>query len=442
MKRRRFFNQCAAGAAASLFSTSKAAAGWKQLARQKAEVETRGSARNLIFILLGGAPSHVDFLDLKLGSYTPNFLGVETKPGGLRWPSGTLPKLGQRLDKFSVVRSISAVEAVHERAIYHVLTGHRLNPSQVSEIPHFSSVVSHKFAPERSAEDVLPSVIRVGRYGPDNGFLADNHLGLILNESGQVAQLEHPYEGLNSRLELLQGLLQPVTGVGDERQKLMQFQAQAKQMMSDPTLRELFSGAELTNAGPMELFQIQCEMAVNVLAANKGARFIQLGLDGWDHHVDIYADTSQTGFASLSQAFDSGMAYLLDQLDMLPGQKGGSLLDETLVVAAGEFGRTTGNLNTDNGRDHYPVVVPALFAGGGVVPGRIIGSSNADGSFIVDPGWSQNRYIGVNDLIATMYSALGIDWTERIEETPSGRVFEFIDTVQTGPVYDIDSLFV
>nr|MDJ0839904.1 DUF1501 domain-containing protein [Acidobacteriota bacterium] len=136
-----------------------------------------------------------------------------------------------------------------------------------------------------------------------------------------------------------------------------------------------------------------------------------------------------------------GLSYMLDTLAQRPGAAGGTLLDETLIVAMGEFGRTVQGLNTSAGRDHYPYAVPAFFAGGGVKGGRTIGATSTDGSYITDRGWSSSRYIGINDVVATIYSALGVDWTWRFEDTPSGRVFEAVDTSLTGPAMVIDPLF-
>jgi len=168
-----------------------------------------------------------------------------------------------------------------------------------------------------------------------------------------------------------------------------------------------------------------------------------LSLSGWDHHIGIYNENDPIGLPSLCRALDEGLSYLLDELAAAPAvtPANTSLLDDTLVVVMGEFGRTTGPLNTSAGRDHYPFVVPALFAGGGTAAGRIIGQSSEDGSAIVDPGWSRNRYMAVNDVLATIYSAMGVDWTERFEDTPSGRVFEIIDPNISGPAYAIDTLF-
>jgi hypothetical protein len=103
-------------------------------------------------------------------------------------------------------------------------------------------------------------------------------------------------------------------------------------------------------------------------------------------------------------------------------------LDETLVIAMSEFGRTTGHLSeTRQGREHYMQVHSGMFAGGGVKRGAVIGKTDEAGGKIVDFGWSANRPIYMEDIACTIYSALGIDWTKTIENTPSGRAFHYVE---------------
>lgn len=442
MKRRKFLLSCASTLGSGIALAGVQQPLWKTLERTKDAVEVRNTAKNLIFILLDGAPSHVDTFDLKVGSYTPTFLGARSIGGGNRWPAGLMPELDQRLDKFSIVRSISAIEAVHDRAVYHVLTSHRMNPATVSDVPHFGSVLSHMLAEQRNAAYNLPTVIRVGAFGPGAGFLDSAHYGLTVNQFGQVENLNHSFEGANDRLDLLNGLQGKMGRIRDERFKYLGFHDQAQSMMSDQELVDLFAGAENLEFEPDTLFRTQCEMAVNVLKAQKGTRVIQLRQEGWDHHSDIYDTDNFFNLYGLSRAFDKGMAYLLDELEATPAANGdGTLLDETLVVAMGEFGRTVGNLNSDRGRDHFPSVVPALFAGGGVKPGRVIGASNAIGEYITDTGWSHNRYMTINDVVATIYSAMGVGWHQRLISAQTGRTFDMVDSPQVGQVYEIDSLF-
>ncbi|NBO64500.1 MAG: DUF1501 domain-containing protein, partial [Acidobacteria bacterium] len=165
---------------------------------------------------------------------------------------------------------------------------------------------------------------------------------------------------------------------------------------------------------------------------------VHIRLDGWDHHQDIYDPTA--GIYTMARALDKGLGNLLGDLAALPGKGGGSLLSETLVVAMGEFGRTVGPLTSQNGRDHFFQHF-AVLAGGGVVGGRIIGETSTDGSTTKEAGWSQNRPVAYEDIAATIYSALGIDYTKKLNDDPFGRGFEYVPFASEGAWYPVVELF-
>ena len=108
------------------------------------------------------------------------------------------------------------------------------------------------------------------------------------------------------------------------------------------------------------------------------------------------------------------------------------MLDETIIIAKGEFGRTVGNVTSGGGRDHY-FVHSTIIAGGGVIGGRKLGATTADGAAIQDPGWSASRPVYAEDIAATLYSALGINYTKTLYNDPLQRGFEYIAT--TGTTY-------
>jgi uncharacterized protein (DUF1501 family) len=89
-------------------------------------------------------------------------------------------------------------------------------------------------------------------------------------------------------------------------------------------------------------------------------------------------------------------------------------------------------MNPVEGRDHYRTVYTSLFVGGGVKGGRVIGKSNADGSEAIDTGWKHKEQPFMDNCVATIYSALGIDWMKKIENTPSGRAYEYVQTAPIG----------
>ena len=106
----------------------------------------------------------------------------------------------------------------------------------------------------------------------------------------------------------------------------------------------------------------------------------------------------------------------------MPGSGGGTKLDETLIVVKGEFGRTVGNITDRQGRDHY-FVHSTLIAGGGVRGGHVLGKTTPDGAYVDDPGWSEQRPVYAEDIAATIYSALGINYTTVRHDDPLGRGF-------------------
>jgi uncharacterized protein (DUF1501 family) len=116
------------------------------------------------------------------------------------------------------------------------------------------------------------------------------------------------------------------------------------------------------------------------------------------------------------------------------------LLQDTLIVMVGEFGRTVGPLTSAAGRDHWPQQF-AFFAGGGTKGGTVVGQTNATGSDTSEYGWSQNRYVYPEDIEATIYSAMGIDWTTVRHDDPLGRGFSYVPTTDPVVYYPVNELW-
>jgi uncharacterized protein (DUF1501 family) len=183
--------------------------------------------------------------------------------------------------------------------------------------------------------------------------------------------------------------------------------------------------------------------ARNVLQANLGVRYIQINLGGWDNHSNIYAGgaNGNGGIYGPARQLDAGLGNLISDLAALPGTRG-TMLDDTLIVVRGEFGRTIGALNGQAGRDHY-FIFSTLIAGGGVRGGRAIGATTADAAFVEDPGWSAGRAIFSEDIAATIYSAMGINYRTTRWDDPLLRGFEYVPTTGTSYVGEpINELFV
>jgi uncharacterized protein (DUF1501 family) len=162
--------------------------------------------------------------------------------------------------------------------------------------------------------------------------------------------------------------------------------------------------------------------------------------------VQIWDRAAESNHYKLCAELDPALASLMEDLSSTPSKTDPSktLLDETLVVVMGEFGSTPGALNNMAGRDHHNKVFPALFAGAGVTPGRILGASDKDGARCAETGWHRKEQPRIENVVATMYSALGIDWAKEIRNTPSGRAYVYVDPLGANgyvPTDEIASLY-
>jgi uncharacterized protein (DUF1501 family) len=176
-------------------------------------------------------------------------------------------------------------------------------------------------------------------------------------------------------------------------------------------------------------------VARNAVQANNGTVFVALQHYGWDTHQNMFDRAYAPNMYTLCGELDSAVSNLIEDL------KASGDFDKTLICIMGEFGRTPGLLNSRGGRDHHRDAMSVVMAGGGVRGGKVIGATDAIGESIIDPGWSQQRAIVMEDVAATIYSALGIDWTKGIEDTPSGRKFEYVPYAFSGRYTAIDEVF-
>lgn len=403
--------------------------------RRKAGVNLRNSAENVILVSLTGAPSHIDTFDLKKGAWTPSDFNPASV-GNIELASGLFPNLLGVADKFSLLRCINGNEAVHDRARYVLETAHTFNPTFAREQPHIGSVVAYELAGSRKESDVLPPFLSINANVQGAGMLPATYAPFVFSAGDGVPGLSHPAgeEVFAKRYAALQAVDLGRTNESPQGAAISDYRHffdSGKAMMYQPDVTEALTvtEAETSRYGATGV-GAACAMAVKTLGLGRGTRFIQISHGSWDHHYDIYDRNVAGNLYDLCGQLDPALAAMLADLAGTPGQRGGSLLDETLVLAVGEFGRTPAGLSNNLGRDHYQYAWSGLVAGGGIVPGQVFGGTDPEGWYITDPFWNQGRYITMQDLIATIYSSLGIDWTKEIEDTPSGRVYEYT------PVYE------
>jgi hypothetical protein len=439
INRRIFFEIAGAGVAGYFLSPFDLRA---QAGSYQGPATILNTAKNVIFVLLAGAPSQVDTFDLKVGPWTPaNF--VPTTINGVDFPQGLLPGLASQFDKIALVRSCQSTALVH--ALLQTWNQIARNPASATGkiAPNIGSIVALEFEKNRAPGQKLPGFLSLntggnlvragylpGRYSPFDATASPTGLTNLVNADGEATFVDR------------YAALQALNAGGEIRadfDELADFYAGARGMMYDAGVNAVFrfSAADQQRYGSTG-FGNSCIVARNLIGANMGTRYIQINLGGWDNHQNIYA--ANAGIFNPARQLDAGLANLIGDLSMLPGANGRSLLDETLIVVKGEFGRTVGNLTGQQGRDHY-FVHSTLFAGGGVRGGVALGGTTPDGRYIDRPGWSHNRPVTPEDVAATIYSAIGINYTTVRRDDPLGRGFEYVPSTNEWPAYPVVELF-
>ncbi|MBM3783141.1 MAG: DUF1501 domain-containing protein [Acidobacteria bacterium] len=439
LSRRRFFEVAGAGVGASYLTAP--------LSGQTGgvRVTTKNTAKYCIFVLMSGAPSHVDTFDCKVGPSTPADLKAETKNGVL-WPTGAMPQLANHLGKMAIVRSMRAWALVHSLGQTWTQIGRNPAAALGDVSPNMGSVVASEKDRERTASQVFPSFLALnsnGAIGP--GYFPASYAPFKVTPATTGLPNTSNTDGKprsDARLRFLKSIDDPLrlaSPLGKPAEDYDKFYAAANGMMFNAAVDTAFrySAAESQRygvAGVANGFGNACLVAKQVLAANQGTRFIQISLGGWDMHNDIYGTGgAATSIFSLGKTFDAGMSALLGDLDSA------GLLKDTLVVMVGEFGRTVGAVSASGGRDHY-LQHFAAFAGAGVKGGKIVGATDATGARTTSFGWPHERDHRPEDVLATVYSAMGIDWTKQLE-TPYGRTFEYVPDASHGIYLPMDELW-
>lgn len=407
------------------------------------DVETKNTARNVIFILLAGAPSHTDTFDFKMVDGVTPASFAPAAINGTDWPAGLMPRMAERLGDIAVVRSMHSWALQHSGMQTWVQIGRNPSSALGAVAPHLGSIVAVEKEPERQANQVFPGFLALNANRTVGaGYLPSAFAPLkVTADPAGLAQTTHPATGGAGRFEeryrLLEALDAPLrenSPIGRPAEDYGVFSQAAKALMYNPVVEDAFSfGEEDSERYGGSGFGNACLVAKNVLAAGQGTRFIQITRGGWDHHQDIYNPNLNGRLPRMAAELDAGLAALIDDL------KRDGLFGETLIVMMGEFGRTVGALSPQSGRDHY-LQQFCMFAGGGVKGGQVIGATDPTGAYTVEPGWSRQREARIEDVEATIYSALGINWTSVRYDDPFGRGFEYVPKSKEdvyGPIHEL-----
>jgi hypothetical protein len=310
-----------------------------------------GKAANCIFVLLSGGQSHTDTFDLKEGAWLPGAFDP-TDFNGVRFPRGASK---DKRRPVAMVRSARSWAAVHDLARNWIQIGRNPIDSKSRIAPHIGSVVSLELRPRSRA--VLPTFVALntGTDVPGAGYLAPEHAPFLAASGGAGMANSTHRDGpavFDRRYDLLLKLETEERALaehGPPPAEMLAFNLSARTLMYNSEVDQVFrfTNDERLRYGNSN-FGNACITARNLLQSRLGTRFVQITLGGWDNHQNIYTGAFNLAAANpLIRQFDNGLGTLIADL------KQSGLLEETLVVTMGEFGRTTGPLNAQNGRDHF-----------------------------------------------------------------------------------------
>jgi hypothetical protein len=402
---RRNFLKCASLAGFGLGATSFTDA----IAASADELRQRGMA--CILLWMQGGPSQFETLDPKPGhanggetkAIATNVSGIEV--------AENLPEVANVMDKLCLIRSLNSKEGSHPRATYLMHTGYL--PTASIKYPTLGSLVSHEIGDPASD---LPSFVRIGdgRLGDSAGFMGAKYDPFIMPAAGRLPE-NTTVVGGKDRYQRRLGLLGKLETDFSERggKKAVEdhrsvVDAAAKMILS-PKMEVFDLSKEKKEAH--ELYGDSCFGQGCLLArrlVETGITFVEVVAGNWDTHDNNF-ERSKT----LCQQVDRPFAALVKDLE----QRG--MLDKTLVVWMGEFGRTP-KINPRNGRDHYPRAFSGALAGGGVRGGQVIGKTSDGGDSVKD------RPVSVSDLLRTVCHSLRID-ADKENISNIGRPIRVVD---------------
>ncbi len=418
-------------------AASTSLGGW--LARMAAAAPDGPRPKSCILLWMAGGPSHIDTFDPKPEAHENirgEFKAIETSVSGIRI-SEHFPRFAKLMQHAAILRGMSTLESDHKLATYHLHTGYQNRAGAVS-FPSLGAIVARELGKRDVA---LPNFVTVGR-GPQDaltsGFLGPDHQPLAVNDpirgldfvqptaapsqfSRQLAllgELEDSFRDTyhNASGEMHRSSIDRAVRLMNSQQK------QAFDLSREPQdLRDAYSPpihiesrsvkGNMTGGGERAgSFGQGCLMARRLVEA--GVPFVEVVMGdgvGWDTHRDNFPRTQ-----ALSLECDAAMASLITDL------KSRGLLETTLVVWMGEFGRTP--QCTGGGRNHWSRAWSSVLIGGGIKGGQVVGKTDHDGASVVD------RPVSVPDFLGTICTILGIDYKRKNHPPGVDRPIPIVDT--------------
>lgn len=399
--RRRFLYQLSAAGLGTGFLSFR-----DQISLQAEELRKQG--KSMILLWMAGGPSQMETFDPK--PQHANGGGTEvlqTSVPGVQIAQ-SWPKMAKQLKEVSLIRSMTNKEGNHQRASYQLHTGYV--PSGSVKHPSLGSCIAQQIA---NPESELPSVVSIGQT-EGAGFLGVDYEPFNVNRPGTMPQnlaSPQPAARFQRRLDLLGQLDSEFASQGASGQvrNHQQLYNKASKLVLSPQTKTFDLSDE-----PEELkksygntdFGRSCLLARRLVES--GVTFVEIRSNGWDTHQDNFE-----AVANKANEVDPAAATLIQDL------KDRGMLEKTLIVWTGEFGRTP-QVNPRGGRDHFPRAFNSWLAGCGVQPGQVIGSTTPDGSAVKD------RPVAVADFLRSVCHALQVDPTHE-NISPLGRPLKVVD---------------
>ncbi len=373
-----------------------------------------GKTNSCILLWLSGGISQIDSFDPKPNApleIRGEFKTIPTTTPGIHFVEH-LPRLARLTQRFSLIRSMTHNQGTHGLADQLVTSGYAPTPSGVGvRYPSQGSVVSWV----TGYRDGVPPYVYVGDISGPDGFRKRDALnagvlgaqynpleiGDKANDAGfRVKDVTPPkgvdLERMGSRRSMLQMLDKWQRGT-DSRLAMLDevdgYYQKAYSLVTSPRVKKAFQldeePAKLRDAYGRTMFGQSCLLARRMVEA--GVRYVTVGMPGWDTHTNNFRDMKDKLLPVLDMAYS---ALLQDVHDR-------GLMDSTLVICMGEFGRTP-KINAEAGRDHWPATQVFALGGAGVKTGLVVGATNERSEYPTE------RPVSVQDFSATVYSALGI----------------------------------
>lgn len=369
-------------------------------------------ADSVIVLWLAGAPSQFETFSPKPKSKNGGSTkAIQTNVSGIEI-ADNFPLLSQQMDKITLIRTLTSKEGNHARASYLMHTSYP--PTGVVKHPSFGGITAKELGGAKEFD--LPYFVSLSGPSYSAEFLGKEYSPYVIKDVKKPLQNINKYATVNdSRFNERVNMLKEIDdnfykekGVDDINEHKIIYEKSIK-MMNSPLIKAFDISEEsdvMKQAYGDNDFGKGCLMARRLLEA--GVKFVEVTLDGWDTHTDNFSRS-----ANLAKQLDPAFSTLVQDLS----QKG--MLDRTLVVCMGEFGRTPA-INANEGRDHYPDAFAGAIAGGGIRGGRVYGETNDDGNQIV------SNPVPPENLFATLCHQLGIDYN-KVNYSPVGRPLKYIN---------------